>query len=755
MKVRHKREVSLATIWVVFALMLLGMGVLAAELWKLQVPRKSGFEAEFVQQSVRRVRLPAVRGKIYDAKGVCLADSVPNYCIAIYTEELRSPRSVVANTLELLHEVWARVGHPPDISYRDVQKHLLLTPDQPLVAWKELDDKSLSRWRARFEEWTAPPKGSRRRRKIAGLDLGFPVQGRSIVLLTGELQERGTTTAANTLELVYEIAERTGLPRETVTFQKIKDHIYARRPLPLLAWKKISPREMARWADTCSGLAGTDIYCKADRHYPEGNRFAHLIGFTLEADATREEAGERIDFDLRGIEGKKGLESTYNKLLQGEPGSQLVQIDVSGFHHHDLQTRPSRPGGDLQLTIDANLQRFAVEALAAKQNGEDPGQPVRGAVVVLDPNNGDVLAMASSPTFNPNTYMVDNAYRVEMLTNATARTFNRAVFGQYPPGSTFKPVVALGVLKESPDYGETTHNCRGALVVNKRRMKCWAHKKGGHGEVNLREALMHSCNVYLFEMAQEFGFGPIHDMAKAFGLGRYAGLFPDLEEDPANKELKYGNLPAKAVNAIDLCNMAIGQGAITASPLQMAMAVAAIANGGTLYRPRLVKQWRHAPDEDYRENPAWANHRIDVPIRALELVRGGMYDVVQHPDGTAKQARVSGVDIAGKTGSAQYKERVDGEVVSKVHAWMVSYAPFNFPRYAVAFVVEDGVSGGSTIAPRLGALYQRIFEYDGTLKQGAGSGEQGASASHDLFARNLHAPCSMSHAMVHLQGGEE
>ena len=715
MKVRQKREASPAAIWVVFSLMLLGMGVLVSELWKLQVPRKSSFEAEFIQQSVRRVRLPAVRGKIYDAKGVCLADSVPNYCIAIYTEELRAPHSVVANTLELLHEVWVRVGRRPDISYRDIQKHLLLTPDQPLVAWKELDDQSLSRWRARFEEWTAPPKGSRRRRKIAGLDLGKPVQGRSIVLLTDELQKKGTTTAANTLELVYEISERTGLPRDTVTFQKIKDHIYARRPLPLLTWKNISPREMARWANTCSGLAGTDIYCKADRSYPEGENFAHLIGFTLEADATREEAGERVHFDLRGIEGKKGLENTYNELLQGEPGYQLVRIDVSGFHYRDLQTRPSRPGGDLQLTIDANIQRFAVEALAAKQSGEDPDMPVRGAVVVLDPNNGDVLAMVSSPTFNPNTYMADNAYRVEMLTNKTARTFNRAVFGQYPPGSTFKPLTALGTLRENPGFAETNYVCPGSLKVGHKRMKCWAWRSGGHGEIGLRQALMHSCNVYMFEMAQAVGYAPIHDMAEQFGLGQYAGLFPELEKEPASRELKYGNLPKTAANTIDLCNMAIGQGAITASPLQMAMAVAAIANGGTLYRPRLVKKWRHAPDEDYRKTPTWANHRIDVPVEALDLVRGGMFDVVMDSHGTAKKARVPGIEIAGKTGSAQYKKRVGGEVVDSVYTWMISYAPFDFPRYAVAFLVEDGVSGGNTIGPRLSTLYQRIFEYDSTL----------------------------------------
>jgi len=717
MKVRRKKEESPLVIWSIFGLMLLGMGTLLFELWTLQVPRKSGFEAEFRSQSVRRVRLPAVRGKIYDTNGKYLADSVPNYCIAIYTEELRAPRSAVANTLELVHEVWARIGRPPDISYSDVQRHMELTPNEPLVAWKNLDDATISRWRTKFEEWTAPPKGSLRRHKVPGLDLGKPLQGRSIVLQTSELRKRGTSTAANTLELVYEISKRIGKERQ-VRFQDIKDHIYARRPLPLLAWQNIDEETMALWADTCSSLAGTDIYYQPSRTYPEGEALAHLVGFPLEADAIREEKGKRVHFDMRGIRGRKGLESTYNDLLEGKPGYQLVQIDVSGFHYRDLQTQPPHPGGDLQLTIDANIQRFAIEALAAKQAGEDPSVPVRGAVVVLDPNNGDVLAMASSPSFDPNAYMRDKSYRQSMLTNSLARTFNRAVFGQYPPGSTFKPIVSLGALKEHPEYAQIVHDCRGSIRVNKRKMKCWAYRSGGHGEVDLREALMHSCNVYMFEMAQAVGYEPIHAMAEQFGLGQYAGLFPNLEAAPEQKDLKYGNLPDRAINTIDLCNMSIGQGAITASPLQMSMVAAAIANGGTLYRPRLVKKWRTNPGEEYNTNPTWAIRRIDVPIEAMELVRGGMFDVVQHKDGTAKKARVPGVEIAGKTGSAQYRKKVNGEVVSSVHTWMISYAPFNFPKYAVAMLVEDGVSGGSTIGPRLAKLYQNLFEYDGTLERG-------------------------------------
>ncbi len=710
-KVRQKREASPLAIWITLGLMLLGMGLLVSKLWQLQARGKSDFDAVFQNQSVRRVRLPAVRGKIYDANGEVLADSVPNYSVAIFTEELRAPRSAIANTLELIHKVWQAIGVPPDVSYRDVKQHFIFTPNEPLVAWKHLDDAKLGRWQHVFGSWSED-------RATPGLATHDPLSEDRIVIATAELLDRGTTTAANTLELVYEIAERTGLPREKVTYQAIRDHIFARRALPFLAWKDIDQVTMAKWADTCSTLRGTDIYYQPARTYPGGVTNAHLIGFTLEADAIREEEGERVHFDLRGIKGRKGLESTYNELLEGEPGYQLVQIDVSGFHHRDLQTQPPKPGGDLQLSIDQNIQRFALEALTTRHDGEDPSVPVKGACVVLDPNNGDVLALVSAPSFNPNAYMRSARYRQNLMKDPVARTYHRAVFGQYPPGSTFKPIGVLAALRGDIEYTNTLHDCRSPYTVGKRRMKCWIHSRyGEHGEVNARQALMYSCNVFMFEMAQEIGYEAIRAMAREFGIGQYAGLFPELEMPPEQKDAKYGNLPEKAINTIDACNMSIGQGAILASPLQMAMVAATIANGGRLYRPRLVKKWRDSPDEAYQVNPTWAIRQIDVPVEALEVVRGGMFDVVNDSEGTAKKARLDEIRVAGKTGSAQYKKIVDGEVVGSVHTWMISFAPFDFPRYAVAMVVEDGVSGGNTIGPRLNELYAKLFEYDGTLRK--------------------------------------
>ncbi|MDF7823255.1 penicillin-binding transpeptidase domain-containing protein [Pontiellaceae bacterium B12227] len=707
---KQKRETSTLVIWVVFGIMMLALSFLGSRLWKLQVRGKSAFDEVFQNQSVRRVRLPAVRGMIFDTNGKVLADSVPNYCIAIYTEEMRAPRSATANVLELMHQIWAKVGIPPDVSYRDIKHHMAQTPEEPIVLYQGLDDGRLGRWQNAFGPWSE-------QHKIPGLKNHDPLSSNAIVIETTELLKRPTSTAANTLELVYEISERIGIPRK-IRFQQIIDHIILQKPLPLLAWKNIDDETMAKWADTCSSLPGTDIYYQPSRTYPFAETNAHLVGFTLEADAIREEeeSGKKIHFDMRGIKGRKGLESTYNELLEGEPGYQLVQIDASGYHHRDLQTRPPKPGGDLQLTIDENIQQFALEALLTRQDGEDPHIPVKGACVVLDPNNGDVLAMVSSPSFNPNAYMASKSYRQALLQDPFSRTYHRAVFGQYPPGSTFKPVAVLGALRDHLDYTNAVHDCHSPYYVGKRRMKCWIHSSyGEHGEVDARQALMYSCNVFMFEMAQDLGYEPIRDMARDFGFGQYAGLFPNLDDPQQQKDLKYGNLPDKAINTIDACNMAIGQGAVLASPLQMAMVAATIANGGRLYRPRLVKKWRNSPDSEYNTNPTWAIRQIDVPVEALELVRGGMHDVVMHPEGTAKKARVDDILIAGKTGSAQYRKKVDGEVVGSVHTWMISYAPYHFPRYAVAMLVEDGVSGGRTIGPRLSKLYRNLFEYDGTI----------------------------------------
>ncbi|VGO16935.1 Peptidoglycan D,D-transpeptidase MrdA [Pontiella desulfatans] len=722
MKVRQqKRASSNHVIWAVFGLMVFAMGVLATNLWKLQVRAKGSFDDQLFKQSVRRIRLPAVRGMIYDRNGAVLADSVPNYCIAIYTEELYAPKSMVAKTLELVHEIWLRVGRKPDVSYNDIKRHLHFAPDKPLAVYKNLTPDEIRKWRIGFEQWTAPPKGWNKRYEVPGLELKNPVVDGGIVIHTAELEERATSTAANTLELVYKIHERlhgrVDMEKLPIGLQAIKRHINSQRPVPLLAWKRLDQKTIAKWADTCSDLTATDIYCLPDRTYPEGENLAHLIGFTREADTGKpdEQPGEQFHFDVRGIKGKKGLEGLYNELLEGEPGYQLVQIDADGFRHRDLQTLPSRPGGDLQLTIDRSIQQFAKEALTMHLDTDPFEGPVKGAVVVLDPNNGDVLAMVSSPLFDPNEYMASSEYVQKLMTDTNAPTLNRAVYGQYAPGSTFKPIACLGVLREHPEYADVHHDCPGYHMIGKRKMRC--HARYGHGDdLSIRQTLEKSCNVYMFKMAIEVGYEPIYRMAKDFGLGQPVGLFPDVEDLSGTfmtKGNKYGNLPEKAVGLAGACNLSIGQGELIVAPLQMAMVAATIANGGHLYRPRLIKKFRFDPERPYDPNPTSKIRYIPIPDEALAQVRGGMHDVVMGGEEAAKCVQVDDIIIAGKTGTAEYGPKELG----KKNTWMISYAPFHFPRYAIAFIVQDGVYGGTTVAPRLHELYSKIFHYDGTLKE--------------------------------------
>ena len=226
---------------------------------------------------------------------------------------------------------------------------------------------------------------------------------------------------------------------------------------------------------------------------------------------------------------------------------------------------------------------------------------------------------------------------------------------------------------------------------------------------------MRSCNIYMYETAQKIGYKPIFSMAREFGIGQYAGLFPELNKDYVHKKLKYGNLPESSNNAIDLCNLSIGQGKLLTSPLQMAMVTAAIANDGKLYRPRLIKEFRNQPNEKYIENPTHLIRNIDVDLKSLELVKSAMKEVVMNQNGTASKANIKKIDIAGKTGSAQYKKKIGDKISNHVYAWMISFAPYENPKYAIAMIVEDGVSGGQTIAPRLSMLYKDLFKYDGSL----------------------------------------
>ena len=586
---------------VLLGLMFLAFAGLSFFMWKVQVAQGRSYEDDISRQSIRRVRIPGMRGRIYDCSQVCLADNIPSYCLALYLEELRC---------------------------------------------------------------------------------------------AGPL----SNTVNKVMSIIRDISARTGLPVE-VTEQDIRTHMRKRLPLPLVVWRGLDDEHMARWAESASDIAGVDLYVETTRVYPAQELAAHTLGYVGRASPQQDEDEEPYHYYMPELVGRSGLEKQYDDILHGTSGGRLVRVDVSGYKFGELSNKAPDDGADIQLTLDVRIQQIAERVLKGR----------RGAIVVMDPHSGAVLALASAPGYNPNDFVP--AIGVEqwgaLRDDPDKPLFNRAVAGEYAPGSIFKPIVALAALESGAINGETVFDCPGYYELGGIRFRCWYHP--GHGDQTVRQALMNSCNVFFFKTALKCGYETVGHMAGALGLGRKTGI--DLDSD------RGGLLPDEAWKREtlsegwrdgDTCNMAIGQGYLSVTPLQMSVVVSALANGGTVYEPHLLRGIKRPDRAVYEHIRPKVVNEMHWSAESLRLVRGGMRDVVMAPGGTGSKAAVYGVDIAGKTGTAEYGRKGSG----KKYAWMMAFAPFDQPRYAVVIIVEEGMSGGMTAAPLMHNLLQGIFYGD-------------------------------------------
>ena len=554
-------------------------------LWRVQVIDTLQYTTSLDRQSMRRVRLPGIRGSIYDRNGVCLAANRPSYCLAVYVEELRRP---------------GRASRTVD-AIEDVLDRLAAVLEKPRVVMRE----------------------------------------------------------------------------------DIEKHIQKRRPLPLLAWKDLDSRALARWAESGETFPGVDVVIEPIREYPQASLAAHALGYVGRLDPGSDEA---YHYYIPEMEGRAGLEMRLNDRLSGHAGGRLIRVDASGFRHAEEGSRAAVPGHDVRLTIDVTIQRALEHAL----EGE------RGAGVVIDPRNGDLLAIAGSPTFAPESIRSASAF--ELLNRDPAKPlYNRAIAGVYPPGSTFKPVVAVASLENRRATGDTVLACPGYFEVGGTRFRCWSRR--GHGQLAMRKAIEQSCNAYFCQLGLQCGYERVYHMAEALGFGYRTEV--DLPGEA--RGLLPGDAWKRRVHhdgwrSGDTCNVSIGQGALLVTPLQMAVFTAALANGGKVWHPRLVMREDGSTAGELVNEMGWSPS-------TLAVVRGGMYDVVQAEHGTGKRAHIPGIDMGGKTGSAEYGPRSD----RKKHAWMILFAPYREPRFAVVLVIEDAVSGGITTAPRLCELMKTIF----------------------------------------------
>ena len=500
-----------------------------------------------------------------------------------------------------------------------------------------------------------------------------------------ELRKRGkwinTINAVN--ENIDKLARVLGVPRE-ISYSAVSNHVIRSLPMPLIVWKDVDPVTLARWAENADQFPGVDVYVQPERFYPEKFLAVHLLGYVRRDRPPRPRPGEEAHFYLPEMYGAVGLEGYYNEWLTGQLGEQLIRVDARGYKHKVWDGEPAVSGRDLELTLDVTIQRALESALFEK----------RGAGVVIDPRNGEILAMASMPTFDPNEFipMIRQGVWKRLMEDENRPMFNRAIQGRYAPGSIFKPVTAFAALGLKDFDPNAIHTCSGTFELGTMRLKCW--DTYGHHEIALRRAIEQSCNSYFCNLGNTIGYSAIYAQASAMGLGaktgidlpgENTGLLPDTQWklDHMSERWRPG----------DTCQIAIGQGLLLVTPLQMALVAATIANGGKVYQPHLLKK-------DSAQEPL---RQMNWSEAALALVKGGMHDVATQ--GTGRRVQVRGTSVSAKTGTAE----VDVNGKRHKNTWVMAYAPSEEPRVAIAMIIEDGESGGKTVAPLVKEVLISIF----------------------------------------------
>lgn len=465
---------------------------------------------------------------------------------------------------------------------------------------------------------------------------------------------------------------------------------------PVLVAPDIDHASAVRVEEDADRLPGVFIKTRPVRRYPLGPTAAHVLGFVGAINPQEYGRWREMDFRRTDLVGRDGLERVYDAYLRGRHGASQFEVDSRGCLLRVLGIQDREQGLELTTTLDADLQKKAGELLS----------PFLGAVVVMELNQGGVLALASAPGFDPNWFVMGEKPNDEItraIRDTTRRFFNRAVSGEYPPGSTFKVISGLAGLGTGKVGEHTSFFCPGSLTLSGHTFNCWNHS--GHGSQDLPAALEHSCNVYFFNLGLRAGAQAIERKAREFGIGEKT--FIDLPQEKSGilsgPEWKRRTM-RQPWYAGETLNFVIGQGYLLTTPIQMARAVGAIATNGRLLRPFVVAKIG----------------RMDVTPRAeahvhlneadLAVIRRGMERVVQSDQGTGQRARVDGLVILGKTGTAQTPRGED-------HAWFVGYAPKENPRAAIVVMLEHGGKGGMNAATIAGKLFARMKEL-GYFKSG-------------------------------------
>lgn len=467
-----------------------------------------------------------------------------------------------------------------------------------------------------------------------------------------------------------------------------------------LSWDDVS-KLMLRLPD----ISGVEIDEGLSRIYPYADIYAHVLGYVGPV-AESDKNGNPL-YMVPGFKiGKSGLEKYFDERLRGKSGTVKLEVNAYGRVMKEIERDAGTQGENIVTTLDTRLQKSAYEAFGDNS----------GAAVVLDVNTGEILALVSAPSFDPNLFTNGISYSQwnALLNNDRTPLINKAVAGQYSPGSTFKIVVALAALEAGVINANTRFYCNGAMEIGNTKFHCWKHS--GHGSLNVVEALKYSCDIFFYEAAMRVGIDKIKDMAVRLGMNEALNIGLDNE--------KSGNIPSKAWKYAkygtnwtqgDSANSGIGQGYVLVTPIQLATMLARVVNGGYAVKPTFIK-----PTDKEIER----FKRLDISTRNIELVKQGMFEVVNGVGGTAGKAKfnINGAKMGGKTGTTQVrrismKERAGGVISDsrlpwnlRNHALFVGFTPVDNPKYAVAVVVEHGSSGSGVAAPIASRILQEALK---------------------------------------------
>lgn len=467
--------------------------------------------------------------------------------------------------------------------------------------------------------------------------------------------------------------------------------------VPLTIVKDLSRGQVARFVEKGAHVPGVDLELQSIRRYPNGALASHVLGYLQKLDPMKQVDAKEFSYHKTDYKGVSGIERIYDDVLRGDPGGKSILINNLMYRQEENVFVEPVPGDNLYLTLDVRIQLASEKALASM------GPKTMGAVVVMDVENGDVLAMASAPTYDPNEF----AERFnEINTDPLLPQLNRAAYGIYAPGSIFKMIVGMAFLENGVDP-RNIYDSLGYKRLKGRLIKDTAEA----GQYDFYRAFAKSSNSYFIDHGLDVGIETLVDWGHRFFIGQRTGLLPQQESGGSFPSLERVR---KGWHDGETANLCIGQGAIAVTPLQMAVMTAAVANGGTVYKPRIASRVESQSAMLGRQSRLYPSGvvrgKIGASKRVIQILHDAMLLDVAGFEGSGRAAKVDGLNVGGKTGTAETNKRINGRKIKDT--WFASFAPVEDPKYAVVVLVVDGISGGSSCAPIARQIYEVIRDLD-------------------------------------------